>query len=364
MSFDECARDFLTCCELERDLSRNTRIAYADDLKRFAAFCAPLLGTPLEPTQVNKSHIRAFIAGQRERGLAVPTIQRRIHCLRSFWAFLIDSGAETRESPLEGIRLPKKEHRVATCLDDGEMRALLDAAERRETESLRLRLRDRAVIATSLFAGMRRSELLKLKLRDLRRQEGLIVVRQGKGNRTRVVPMAEPPKVALEEWLAERPHCDHDYVFCNRARQLMGRHALVHLFGLAKAEAGVERGDVGVHTMRHSFACALLRGGTDVVAIQHLLGHASLETTTIYLHASGQELREAVGRHVLSGTQTQAPAVGRSRSLAARPLLPSPEPNLHSHCLPLRKCERASLLVHALLGDGLRLVVGGDARDR
>lgn len=54
-----------------------------------------------------------------------------------------------------------------------------------------------------------------------------------------------------------------------------------------------------MHTMRHSFACALLRGGTDVVAIQHLLGHASLETTTIYLHVSGEELRDAVGRHVL-----------------------------------------------------------------
>ena len=240
-------------------------------------------------------------SSQRERGLAIPTIQRRIHCLRSFWAFLIDSGVETRESPLEGIRLPKKEQRVATYLDAAEVRALLVAAERREIESLRLR--DRAVIATFLFAGLRRTELLNLRLQDLRLRDGLIVVRQGKGKRTRVVPVADPLNGMLQEWLAERPHCDHDYVFCNRLRQPMGRHALVHLSALAKEEAGIDRQDVTVHTMRHSFACALLRGATVVVAIQHLLGHAGLETTTIYLHASGEELRHAVERHTLCLSQ-------------------------------------------------------------
>ena len=101
MVFGECARDFLTYCEPERALSRNTIIAYGDDLKRFSAFAAPLPGTPFGPNQISKTHVRACIASQRERGLAIPTIQRRTHCLRSFWALLADSGIETRESPLE-----------------------------------------------------------------------------------------------------------------------------------------------------------------------------------------------------------------------------------------------------------------------
>jgi len=81
----------------------------------------------------------------------------------------------------------------------------------------------------------------------------------------------------------------------------MRRNALSNLFAQAKREAGVDRDDVPVHTLRHSFACALLRSGGDVVSIEHLMGHTSLETAAIYLHASGGTLREAVGRHVLCG---------------------------------------------------------------
>ena len=77
------------------------------------------------------------------------------------------------------------------------------------------------------------------------------------------------------------------------------RNALANLFALAKRDASIEREDVTMHTLGHSFACALLKGGTDVVSIQHLMGHASVETTALYLHVSGEELRGAVERRVL-----------------------------------------------------------------
>ena len=297
MTFDECVLSFLRYCDLERALSRNTLVAYADDLKRFASFASPLLPSPFRPTEVDKTLIRSFIADQRQHGLSIATIQRRIYCLRSFWAFLADSGADTRESPVMGIRLPRREHRVAAFLDEGEMMAILDGAGSRRNRCHQVR--DRAVLATFLFAGLRRAELLNLRLPDLRLADDLLVVRQGKGKRTRVVPIAAPLKGMLQEWLGERPVCDHDYVFCNRLRGPLGRNALSHLFMLAKQEAGITREDVTVHTLRHSFACALLKGGTDVVSIQHLLGHCSFETTAVYLHVSGEELRGAVARHIL-----------------------------------------------------------------
>lgn len=297
MTFDDCVRAFLQYCELERALSRNTIIAYAADLKSFTTFASARLAPPLGPADIGKLVIRAFIADQRRRGLSIATIQRRVYCLRSFWAFLIDSGIEARESPLEGIRLPRKEHRVAPFLDEGEMVAMLEATGNRR--SALQQVRDRAVLATFLFAGLRRGELLNLRLQDLRLSDGLLVVHLGKGNRTRVVPLAAPLREVLREWLEARPECDHDRVFCNRQRGPLGRNALSHLFARAKRDAGIEREDVTVHTLRHSFACALLKGGTDVVSIQHLMGHASLETTALYLHVSGEELRGAVERHVL-----------------------------------------------------------------
>jgi len=89
MTFDECVRAFLTYCELERALSPNTLLAYADDLRRFAALVATELGFLPDVPQIDRSLIRRFIAVQREGGLSISTIQRRVYCLRSFWRFLL-----------------------------------------------------------------------------------------------------------------------------------------------------------------------------------------------------------------------------------------------------------------------------------
>jgi len=297
MTFDECVRAFLTYCELERALSPNTLLAYADDLRRLAALATAALGSVPDVSQVDRSLIRRFIAVQRESGLSISTIQRRVYCLRSFWRFLSDTGLDTRESPLEGVRLPRKEHRIAAFLGETEMRRILDAAGQHRTRPWQIR--DRAVMATFLFAGLRRTELTSLRLPDVQLGEGVILVRSGKGKRMRVIPIAMPLRQALQEWLVLRPSCCHNFVFCNRMRGPMGRHALEHLFGLALREAGIDREGVSIHTLRHSSACALLKGGTNVVAIQQLMGHASLQTTAVYLHVSGEELRAAVAGHVL-----------------------------------------------------------------
>ncbi|MEN6548495.1 MAG: tyrosine-type recombinase/integrase [Armatimonadia bacterium] len=299
MIFPQAVQSFLQYCEFERALSPNTLIAYADDLKHFGNFAGGTLGPDFTPLQVDKLLIRDFIASLRKRGLRVATIQRRVNCLRSFWAFLIDCGIETRDSPLDGLRLPRKEHRVAAFLGEQEMLSMLAGAS--EQARSWCAVRDHAVLATLLFAGVRRTELLNLCLADVRLEEGLIIVRQGKGRRSRVVPIAAELGAILRGWLEVRPQRGHDRLFCNQMGGPLGRHALYHLFRKAKAQSGIERPEVSVHTLRHSFACALLKGGTNVVAIQQLLGHASLETTSIYLHVSGEELREAVATHVLCG---------------------------------------------------------------
>jgi site-specific recombinase XerD len=299
MTFRQAVQSFLQYCELERALSPNTLIAYADDLKHFRRFATESLDPDFTPLQVDKLLIRGFIASLRERGLRIATIQRRVNCLRSFWSFLIDCGVETRESPLDGLRLPRKEHRVAAFLGEQEMLSMLAAASDQPLKWCGIR--DHAVLATLLFSGVRRTELLNLRLPDVRLEERIIVVRQGKGRRSRVVPIAPELGDILQGWLAVRPACQHDYFFSNQMRGRLGRHALYHLFRKAKTRAGLDRPEVSVHTLRHSFACALLKGGTNVVAIQQLLGHASLETTSIYLHVSGEELREAVSSHVLCG---------------------------------------------------------------
>jgi len=203
MTFRHAVQSFLQYCDLERALSPNTLIAYADDLKHFGRFASATLGPDFTPLLVDKLLIRGFIASLRERGLRIATIQRRVNCLRSFWSFLIDCGIETRESPLDGLRLPRKEHRVAAFLGEQEMLSMLaGASEQSRSWSA---VRDHAVLATLLFSGVRRTELLNLCLPEVRLDEDLIVVRHGKGRRSRVVPVAPELDHILHGWPSARP---------------------------------------------------------------------------------------------------------------------------------------------------------------
>lgn len=297
MRFDEATKEFLAYCDLERALSPLTLSAYESDLRQWRRFLEQTLGSAHPRIEdVTRSHVRGFIVSQRERGLSNTTVARRINCLRSFWHFL-EHAEITDGNPLEGIRLPKAKTKLPTFLTDGEMRSLLDAARR--TYYSDLAARDQAVIGTFLFGGLRRTELLKLRTRDVNLEDDILTVRHGKGGGMRVVPMGRRLCDLLVAWLEQRPRCDHDFLFVNREKGPMGRHAVQATFERVKRVAGITREDVTIHTLRHSFACALLRGGANLVEIQQLMGHASLETTSVYLHVTGAELRNAIAAHSL-----------------------------------------------------------------
>jgi len=286
---------------LLRPRPRSTISAYQSDLRQWRQFLEKALESEApRVSDVTRSTVRGFIVDQRERGLSNTTVARRVNCLRSFWHFL-EHAEITAENPLDRIRLPKSRTKLPTFLTDDEMRRLLEAAG--ETHYADLAARDRAVIGTFLFAGLRRTELLNLHTYDVNLEDDVLTVRHGKGGRMRAVPMNEALCELLVEWLDERPSCDHDFLFANREGGPLGRHAVQTTFRRAKKGAGIEREDVTIHTLRHSFACALLRGGASLVEIQQLMGHASLETTSVYLHVTGVELKEAVAAHSLCNSQ-------------------------------------------------------------
>jgi len=139
------------------------------------------------------------------------------------------------------------------------MRRLLDADG--HTHYRNLAARDRAVIDTFLLTGVRRTGLLKLHTTDLNLEDNPLVVREGKGGRMRTVPSTSPLRQLLRAWLDERPACDHDSLFVNREGQPLGLHAVQVLFDRCSERAAIRQEGVSIHTLRHSFACALLRGG-------------------------------------------------------------------------------------------------------
>jgi len=283
--------EFLTHLRVERRLSPHTISAYDHDLRTFFRFLVKDNESPVVDA-VSPELLRRYLVWLESRDLAAATIRRRFHGLRSFWTYLCDWHDVTR-NPFRRVALPKRPESAPSFLTPEEVHRLLDATE--ANRYVARGIRDRAVVTMSVYTGLRRQELLDLALHDVDLEEGIVRVRRGKGGKGRVVPLLPEVVSALRDWLELRPSCDHPMLFVNHMRQPLGRHGLHHLFRRALRIAGIRQEGVTFHTLRHTFATLMLRGGCDLRSLQQLLGHSSLETTAIYLHTDLTSLRRAVG---------------------------------------------------------------------
>jgi len=240
--------------------------------------------------------VRRYVAAMSKSGYAPGTVARRIASLRSLFSYLHQSEHLAR-NPLAAVTTPKRAQRLPVYLSPQECQRLLDATD--SSYYILLAFRDKAVLGTLIYTGIMRNELLQLSLGDLNLDATTLTVRSGKGGKGRVIPMCGELVGLLQDWLELRPHCDHDALFTTRTGEAFGRHGLYDAFRRAFDAAGIRKEGVTLHTLRHSFATSLLPSGADLVALQRLLRHASLDTTAIYLHVEMDGLREAVNRHPL-----------------------------------------------------------------
>jgi len=296
MTLQEVRERFLCHLSAERGYSPLTIVAYRSDLNQFIDHQATRAAS-LRVAEIEASHIRAFVAALAQRGLKPPTITRRINCLRSFFGFLVTNDY-LATSPTVRIKSPKKARKLPVTLTEQECRRLLDAAY--QSHYTMLGFRDRAVLSLLLYTGLRRQELLELELDDVDLRQGWLRVRRGKGGKMRMVPLAPEAISAVEDWLEFRPQCRHEGLFATLTGKRLGRHGLQALFRKALLNAGTIRPGLTVHSMRHTFASLLLCNGCDLMSIKEMLGHASLESTAIYLHIEMASLKVAINRHPLA----------------------------------------------------------------
>ncbi len=296
MRFQHAVDEFLAYLQHERGCSPFTVVSYRSDFRLFLSFLADRR-VPPSIDNVTSSVVRQYVATLSKAGYAPSTIGRRVASLKSLVSYLQEC-EYTSHNPLARISTPKKQHRTPTYLTLEECQHLLDATDK--NHFFMLAFRDKAILGTFLYTGIRRGELLALKLDDADLEACTLAVRNGKGGKGRVIPLCDEVIELLRDWLELRSECDHDVLFTTRLGQPLGKHGLQDTFCRAKQAAGIEREGVTIHTLRHTFASALLQNGADLVSIQRLLGHSSLDTTAIYLHVQMDGLREAVARHPLS----------------------------------------------------------------
>jgi len=277
-----------------RGYSPCTIRAYRGDLFQFGQF-ADQCGLANDLRSVRRRHIYLFCRwlakGRRPR-----TIARKLACLRGYFGYLRQVGL-LEQCPLEGILTPRYTESPPSVPSETQCARLLASCQ--ET-------RERAVVHLLLGCGLRRSELLGLDVRDISADWRHLNVRRGKGGKSRTIPIASPVAHAIQDHLPERPSSS-DPIFQTGAGTRLGNTGLQRLFHRVVGKAGLSAQGFTLHSLRHAFATHLLRSGADVATVRDLLGHASLETTSRYLHADAQTRTNAVDKwaDVLSGSVSE-----------------------------------------------------------
>jgi integrase/recombinase XerC/integrase/recombinase XerD len=274
-----------------RGAAAATRRAYASDLAQFAAWAGE---RRLEPAAIRYRDLRRYAARVSESGAAKATVARKLAAVRGFYDFLVrfdDVGA----NPADLLAVPKRPSGLPRVLDRDEAAALLDRIPARTP----LETRDRALFELAYSCGLRAAEIVNLDLDAVDFEEERLRV-EGKGSKTRLVPMGEPAQRALGRYL-DRARVRLAAGGDERALFLSKSGRRLHPSDVGRrlrrwVEQAAIAGGVSPHTLRHSFATHLMEGGADLRTIQELLGHASVSTTQIYTRVEPSWLRGQYAR--------------------------------------------------------------------
>jgi integrase/recombinase XerD len=280
---------YLETLAIERGLSPHTVAAYRRDLERLALDLDSRGSGLLEASQKDLSaHLRHL----RHRGLSPRSVSRALVSARRFYSFLVQEG-ERGDDPAGNLIFPRQIRRLPRVLSEDEVARLLASPD----SGSALGLRDKSMIELMYATGLRVSELVSLRLPQLRLDEGFLVA-FGKGRRERVVPIGDTAERCTVRYLNEaRPGLAkgrHDIVFVNRNGTALSRQGFWKTLRKHAVAAGLTA--VSPHMLRHSFATHLLAHGADLRSVQAMLGHADISTTQIYTHIHEERLRSLYDR--------------------------------------------------------------------
>lgn len=278
--------------KLQRNYSGNTLEAYILDINKLLKF---LKDNGISPEAAKLSDIQCFAASLHDIGISPRSQCRILSGVRAFYKYLYLDGY-IKDDPTELLESPKLGDHLPEVLTTEEVDRLEQAIDLSKWEGQR----NKAIIEVLFSCGLRVSELVNLKMSALYLDEQFVRI-MGKGNKERLVPISENAIKQLKYWFIDRSHMnikpgEEDYVFLNRRGAHLTRTMILIMIKRLGAEAGIQK-TISPHTLRHSFATALLEGGADLRAIQSMLGHESIGTTEIYTHIDTHTLREEILNH-------------------------------------------------------------------
>ena len=289
---NESVERFLSYMTVERGVSTNTLAAYRNDLFQLVEFLDGRIpgadGADLW-RQVVPSTVAAYILQLHDKGYSDTTRARKVASARSFFSFLVEEGIVAKD-PTESLSSSRVGRSLPETLTVDEVERLILAPSGDTPEAAR----NRAMLELLYATGIRVSELVALDLRDMDLEEGFVRC-FGKGSKERMIPIHQQAAEAVRAYLARgRPELAKrrldEAVFLNRRGERLTRQGFWLILQQLSSQAGIQR-KISPHTLRHSFATHLLRGGAPLRHVQELLGHASITTTQVYTHLTSEHVR-------------------------------------------------------------------------
>ncbi len=286
MKSDFLVDDFVHYLTVERGLAKNSLLAYGRDLAKFSRY---LKAKGRNPRQVRQGEINEFARRLSGEGLAAKSIARALNAVRMFYRYLVMEKI-VLEDPTAQVRGPRTTKSLPRFLTLEEVDHLLSAAD----VSTPLGVRDAAMVELLYATGLRVSEMISLRVRDLSLEAGYLRC-VGKGSKERLVPLGRGAADRLRAYLDEaRPRLlkgtARPALFLNNRGGPMSRQGFWKILKKHGRAVGL-RGKLSPHVLRHSFATHLLERGADLRSVQMMLGHADISTTQIYTHINRERLR-------------------------------------------------------------------------
>jgi site-specific recombinase XerD len=274
-----------------RSAAEATRRAYSNDVGQLAEWAT---SHEKGPDGLDHRDLRRFAAVLSERGISKAGVARKLAAIRSFYGALIRAG-EAGANPADLVATPKRDRKLPRVLSRDEMQTLLDRIPTRTP----LEMRDRAMLELAYSCGLRAEEVVNLDTGSPDFDGERLRV-EGKGGKTRLVPIGEPAQAALRGYLERGRGAllgagPEDALLLSKSGRRLHPSDVRRRLQRWVREAAIT-GGVSPHALRHSFATHLLEGGADLRSIQELLGHASLSTTQVYTQVEPSWLQSQYAR--------------------------------------------------------------------
>lgn len=296
MNINEAHEAFCQYQATIKNYTKSTVCSYRETLKLFLKVLPEI--EDLE--QVSFLHVQKFFFwGRSERNWKAVTFITHHKRLNVFFKWAVQKKL-IQDNPFEEIEKPKLEKTLPKRLTKQQAFKIIEMAANMPAYSKFISTRNHAIFATFLYTGIRKKELCSLNCTDVDLDNGVVYVRQGKGNKDRVIPIPYRLKRTLEKYIEERKKFGRscpEFFASSTVDRGFTSDGLKKVHDLLREATGIK---FTIHQLRHTFATLMIEGGCDIYSLSKMLGHSDIKTTTIYLSASVEHLRGQMSKHPLN----------------------------------------------------------------